>query len=253
MKEGFKAFLRNALPRTKRPYRIMLGPLRSYCIVTSWHDYPAAILGRTERPLLDWFAKNARPGETWLDIGAQYGYTAIALSRLVGRSGRIFAFEPMVSTAGFLAQTRELNHFPQMTILPLALASPESMELEKLPVTRGMLDSTITQGEKAWLETFLAARFDWLWPQICGERERIDGMKIDVQGMEIDVLQGMQGTLRRHRPKLVLEVHKGVDRTQLLDSIESAGYSRQGIPVESLPGETQSQYVNNHSYAFKPV
>jgi len=46
------------------------GLLKGYVIVTSWHDYPAAILGRTERALLDWFAHNVGSGETWLDVGA---------------------------------------------------------------------------------------------------------------------------------------------------------------------------------------
>lgn len=248
-----KNSLRNWLPSAVRNHRILAGPLRGLIIVTSWHDYPGAILGSTERPLLDWFSKEVKPGETWLDIGAHYGYTAIALSRLVGSSGRVFAFEPMLSTAGYLTQTRLLNHYPQMTILPLALASPESMELQRLPVIRGMVDSTISQVDKTWMETLLAARFDWLWPQVCGEEDRIDGVKIDVQGMELDVIKGMVETLRHHRPKLVLEVHDGVDRSQLLDLIAATGYARQGLPVEPVAGETQPQYVDNHSYAFEPA
>lgn len=248
-----KARLRQLLPRKIYNHRILRGPLQGAQIVTSWHDYPAAILGSTERPLLKWFAQNVKPGETWLDIGAHYGYTAIALCRLTGLAGRVFAFEPVLSTAGFLAQTRMLNHFLQMTILPLALANPQSMEMIRLPVTRGMVDSTITEAAKGWTETFLAAQFDWLWPQIYGEKDRIDGVKIDVQGMEIDVLQGMTVTLSRYRPKLVVEVHKGVVRSQLLDLIEDAGYSRQGVPVEPGLGETQPQYMDNHSYAFVSV
>jgi FkbM family methyltransferase len=251
MNKHLKPRLRQLLPRTIYSHRILKGPLHGAQIVTSWHDYPAAILGFTERPLLKWFAQNVKPGETWLDIGAHYGYTAIALCRLAGLAGRVFAFEPVMSTAGFLTQTRFLNRFSQMIILPLALSDPENMEMLKLPVTRGMADSTITEGTNAWLETFMAARFDWLWPQICGEKERLDGVKIDVQGMEIDVLRGMTDTLSRYRPKLVIEVHKGVDRFQLLNLIERAGYSRLGTPVEPVPGETQPQFVDNHSYAFE--
>jgi FkbM family methyltransferase len=253
MNKLLKARLRHILPKTISSHRILRGPLHGARIVTSWHDYPAAILGLTERPLLNWFAQNVKPGETWLDIGAQYGYTAIALCRLAGKEGRVFAFEPMLSTAGSLTQTRQLNCFSQMTILPMALANPESMDLLRLPVTRGMVDSTIKNGSNAWEETFLAVRFDWLWPQVCGSKEHLDGVKIDVQGMEIDVLRGMTSTLRRYRPKLVVEVHEGVDRIQLLDSIQGAGYSRQGMPVETAAGETQPLYVDNQSYAFEPA
>jgi FkbM family methyltransferase len=223
--------------------------------VTSWHDYPAAILGRTERPLLEWFAQNVKAGETWLDVGAHYGYTAIALCRSVGRSGRVFAFEPMMSTAGYVTQTRQLNNFPQLTVLPLGLAAPETLEMKQLPVTRGMVESTLGKNEgcRMWQETIMVARFDWLWPRICGGREQIDGVKIDVQGMEIEVLQGMLETLRRQRPKLVVEVHRGVDRKELLGLIETAGYSRQAMPIEPIEGEVEPQYVNDRSYYFKAV
>ena len=81
MSDGlFKTQLRRLMPRAVRPHRILSGRLRGRWIVTSWHDYPAAILGRTERALLDWFEGHVKPGQTWLDVGAHYGYTAIALS-----------------------------------------------------------------------------------------------------------------------------------------------------------------------------
>jgi hypothetical protein len=71
--------------------------------------------------------------------------------------------------------------------------------------------------------------------------------------MEIEVLQGMLETLRRQRPKLVVEVHRGVDRKELLGLIETAGYSRQAMPIEPIEGEVEPQYVNDRSYYFKAV
>jgi FkbM family methyltransferase len=260
MKSEFKAVLRRFLPRSIHKHRILGGPLRGYRIVTSWHDYPAAITGRTERPLLAWLAINVKKGETWLDIGAHFGYTGIALSKLVGVAGRVFAFEPMISTAGCLAQTRELNKFPQLIVLPLGLANPESLELERLPATRGMVDSTLCpkkggreedEGQTVWQETIMLARLDWLWPRICGERQQIDGLKIDVQGMETEVLRGMRDLLKRHAPKLVIELHKGVNRDELLSLVTSQGYSLPPTPIEPIPGENEPLYLDDRSYAFR--
>lgn len=248
MAPSFKTSMRRFLPRQVAPQRIWNGPLKGYTIVTSWHDYPAAILGYTERPLLAWFAANAKPGETWLDIGAHYGYTAIALSQLVGPHGRVFAFEPTLSTVGYLSQTRLCNDLSQLIILPYALGVTADLEVKQLPTTRGMVDSTIQQGE--WLETIHVAKLDWLWPRINGGQAQIQGVKIDVQGMEIDVLQGMLETLRLCQPRLVVEVHRGVDRAELLTLLESAGYSRYAIPVEPIQGEVEPQYVDDRSYAF---
>jgi len=256
-------FFRPLMPRGVRTHRIWSGLLRGEKIVTSWHDYPAAILGRTERPLLEWFERNVQAGQTWLDIGAHYGYTSIALSRLVGSEGRVFAFEPMLSTAGYVTQTRRLNNISQLTVVPYGLAVPETLEIICLPVTRGMVDSTLVRGqgerikeqggkiqENGWLETIMVARFDWLWSKICGNDDRIDGVKIDVQGMEIEVLTGMIETLRRQHPKLVAEVHRGVDRKIFLRKIESAGYACDATPVEPVDGEASPLYLDDRSYVF---
>jgi hypothetical protein len=115
-----------------------------------------------------------------------------------------------------------------------------------------MVDSTITQGE-AWLETIIVARLDRLWQQICDGDSRVHGVKIDVQGMETEVVRGMTEVLNQFRPKLVIEFHAGVDRTCLLDLVERAGYSRCATTIEPIVGEVEPRYVDNHSYAFSPI
>lgn len=104
-----------------------------------------------------------------------------------------------------------------------------------------------------WDGTILVAWLDWLWSRICGENERVDGIKVDVQGMEIEVLRGMTAILRRWQPKLVVEVHAGVNRATLLELVKATGYSQQAVPIEPLEDETAPRYVDNRSYAFLPI
>ncbi len=249
MTEGLKAQVRRFMPRTVRSHRILGGRLRGYRIVTSWHDYPAAILGNTERPLLEWFEKHVGVGETWLDVGAHYGYTAIALSRLVGPRGRVFAFEPVVATAGCSTRSGAANGLAQLVVIPCALGTPDTLELRRLPPVRGMVDSTIRSGG-ARLETVLVTRLDWLWSRICNGARRVDGVKIDVQGMEIDVIAGMEQLLREFAPKLVIELHRGVERRRLLDALDALGYARLAEPIAPVEGETGPQYLDDRSYYF---
>jgi FkbM family methyltransferase len=250
MNRRLKAGLRSLLPRTISERRILGGPLRGRSLVTSWHDYPAAILGRTELALLGWFSANVRNGETWLDIGAHYGYTALALCQLVGGSGRVFAFEPMIGTAGCVSRTRASNGFQQLTVVPIGLGECGDLATRSLPVVRGMVDSTLDGAQ--FEERFLASSLDWLWPRLGGTEDRIDGVKIDVQGMEIQVLKGMRGILRQHRPKLAIELHRGVSRDDFLDLLGELGYSQPALPIEPLPGESTPQYSDDRSYAFLP-
>jgi hypothetical protein len=79
---------------------------------------------------------------------------------------------------------------------------------------------------------------------------RIDGVKIDVQGMEIQVLEGMADLLKKYKPKLLVEVHRGVSRRKLLDMIDSVGYRPSGFAVEPLPGESEPIYADDRSYFF---
>jgi len=249
MNARLKKGLRSLFPRSLVRHTILGGPLRGSAIVTSWHDYPAAILGRTEQALLEWFANNVGEGETWLDIGAHYGYTTIALCKLVGAAGHVYAFEPMLNTAGCVSRTRFLNNLQQMTVVPIALGNSADLGLESLLSVRGMIDSTL-QGEEGFRESFMVSRLDWLWPRISEPNSRIDGIKIDVQGMEIEVLMGMTAMVKRYRPKLLVELHTRVSRPQFLDVINSLGYLTRGFPVEPLPGETDPVYANR-TYFFQ--
>ena len=245
-----KAFIRGLLPRTIRPRRIVAGPLRGAWLVTSWHDYPGGLTGRTERALLDWFGQHVHRGETWLDVGAHYGYTTIALARLVGPQGRVFTFEPVPATAGCVDQGRALNDLPQVTVVPLGLGGVEAMAFRPLPITRGMADSTLPAKTSRWFVNVGIAGFDWLWPSINGGNEAIHGIKIDVQGMELETLEGMRAALARWRPRIVLELHAGVSREAVLSLLRGLGYSSDAVAIEPARGEQAPQFLDNRSYAF---
>jgi FkbM family methyltransferase len=219
--------------------------------MTSWHDYPGAILGRTEAALLRWFHHNVQPGETWLDVGAHYGYTAIALSRLAGQDGRIFAFEPVITTAGNLCVTRDLNKLSQLTVVPIGLDDSPGMKAIRVPRVRGM--ATFLPDGGAVDDTIYVVALTTIWDALAGDNPNIHGVKIDVQGMEINALLGMRALLIRFRPKLVIEIHHGVDRPALLSALADFGYTLSGIPIEPFTGVPTNSYADNKSYAFHAV
>jgi FkbM family methyltransferase len=172
----------------------------------------------------------------------------------VGQKGRVFAFEPVTASAGCIAQTRRLNALSQLTVIPLGLGTPDTVASLRLPITRGMADRTIDTHDDSWCETIQTARFDWLWPHINAGDETIHGIKIDVQGMELEVLRGMQQILRREQPKLVIEFHRGVDRTAVFDLLNAAGYCTDAVPIEqgTQLASPASEVADDRSYEFVP-
>jgi FkbM family methyltransferase len=233
---NIKSLIRGLLPRRHVAHRVMGGPLRGMRIVTSWHDYPAAILGYTERKLIDWLLANARPGETWLDVGANCGYTSLALARAIGSEGRVFAFEPALSTAACLEHTGRVNRLDQLVALPFALADVPRPVVSRFASERGMIDSQLHDDGRLEMTAIVAVGLDAIWDGIADGDPVVHGIKIDVQGMELEALRGMRRLLSRYRPKIVLEIHRDVPRDEVLALLESCGYLLDPEPIDDTLG-----------------
>jgi hypothetical protein len=85
----------------------------------------------------------------------------------VGSGGRVFTFEPTLSTAGCVSKTVMLNKLNQVTVVPMGLGSPATLEVVRIGTSRGMSDSTL-KGNGETQVTIFVASFDWLWPQLSG-------------------------------------------------------------------------------------
>jgi FkbM family methyltransferase len=158
----------------------------------------------------------------------------------------VFAFEPVRATAEALVRTRAANALEQLTVVPMALNDQPRSSAIRVPSIRGMADSTlIARGSD---ETISAVSLDACWPELADRDARIDGVKIDVQGMELQVLSGMQRLLTAWAPKLIIEFHHGVDRTLVLDLLVTAGYSNS---YQAIDGDRPG-LADDNSYFFEP-
>lgn len=242
-----KESLRLFLPRTIRPHRILSGPLRDAIIYTSWHDYPGAILGRTERPLISWLRRNVRAGETWLDVGAHYGFTAIALGGLTGPAGRVFAFEPVARSADCIRRTMRANGLDNVRVVDVGLSDSAEFDTVELPLHRGMADRTLI-GRCTTTETIRHVALTSIWPELAQGNPVLHGVKIDVQAMEYEVLLGMRPLLACFHPKIVIEFHHGVNREPVLRCLAECGYALPGNGLSPAP--PGAAYPDDESFAF---
>jgi len=144
----------------------------------------------------------ARPGMTILDVGANVGCHTLDLSRCVGRSGQVIAFEPTVWAVAKLRRNLSLNSWTHnVRVERLALSDEDQpgkaycfraqwhhrhgpMEPERGVVDRLKLD---TYCQRAGVQ-------------------RVNLIKIDVDGFEAKVLRGAQALLERGPPALVVEM-----------------------------------------------
>jgi FkbM family methyltransferase len=161
--------------------------------------------GYWEMWLTQFIARTVRPGGVAIDVGANYGYYSLLLADLVGPEGKVYAVEPNPDVAPLLRRSIALNGFAARTqVCEVAAGAvdgatatlfapehePKNAALAAAPpggpgamhqVTIRTLDSLVTDGR------------------------RIDFIKIDAEGGEEAIIEGMAGILRDQRPPMVLE------------------------------------------------
>jgi FkbM family methyltransferase len=143
-------------------------------------------------PILEAFLES---GSTFVDVGANVGiYTAWA-SRCVGGSGRVFAFEPVPATRGYLEHVVAINALANVRVVPKALgAGPGSVSLWVVPHASG-LTSAIAPADASSAQHF-SVPMSTLDNELCTAGGSPPALvKIDVEGYEMAVLRGAVRTL----------------------------------------------------------
>lgn len=145
-----------------------------------------------------------RHGDTILDVGANFGVYSLLLAKRAGRAGRCYAFEPGAEALAQLRHNLMRNPELQIEIVPMALSDSEGVA--SLFHTGGPTTFNVAAGDSHDRETIATTTLD-AW-SARSQLERIDVMKIDVEGHETSVFLGGRSTLSTHRPIIMFEVSR---------------------------------------------
>ena len=199
------------LRRTSAPHRpIAVGSTRLLLDVTVMGLSEAHFLRIPLEPsTVDWVQSQLTPGDVFIDIGANVGYYTLFAAALVGPEGRVFAFEPNPEVRVALHRHLELNRpAAPVTVVETALSDRVADDVD-LVIPRDPSQSGFGSLVDAWaLRQVPTERvrvstdtFD-RWRERTG-LDRIDVMKIDVEGGEELVLRGMTRTLAERPPAYI--------------------------------------------------
>lgn len=141
-----------------------------------------------------------RPGMIAFDVGANIGYLALYLRHRIGASGELYCFEPEPENYAELETNLRRNRLDNCHAIQSAVGAQEG----SVTFTPGLNGFVAPEGAPGisvpvvTLDQFIAQR----------SLPRVDFVKIDVEGFEVDVLTGMKATLSRpDKPILYVEVH----------------------------------------------
>lgn len=166
-----------------------------------------------------------------IDVGSHIGLVALPAASVLGEKGRVVAFEPSVVNRGFLERHVAMNGLtPRVCIEPLLVGRSESAGVPLFELAEPSGKNTVAGailGDQAGRVLVAQTAID----TYC-ERHGLapEVIKIDVEGAELDVLEGARGVMLRDRPTVFLSVHPrqigalGRTTDELLAIIESCGY-----------------------------
>jgi len=166
-----------------------------------------AFFGTYEPELREIFRMVLREGGVAIDVGANVGWHTLLMARLVGQKGRILAAEANASVRDRLEENLHLNRFKHVETLPYAITSSAGTVEFHAPnaansgagsghiVTEDAKQQGTVRVEARRLDDVVAT----------AGIERLDLIKIDVEGFEWPVLQGGLETIAKFRPHIVFE------------------------------------------------
>lgn len=202
-------------------------------------------LERNER-ITRQFVRLLRPGDHVIDVGANVGYFTLVAARLVGPTGGVHAFEPSPQVFPWLRANARLNPVLNICVHQKAVtdrggpvrfhaASPDRTGYSSIR-DLGTATAAVTTVDAVALDDLL------------NELPPTRLVKIDVEGAEWLVLQGMRRLLERDRPHLICELDDGflrelgADAEQVCQFLRDAGYDLHRIvargelePVSAAP------------------
>jgi FkbM family methyltransferase len=169
-----------------------------------WSRFRAFAYGTWEPEIVKAVIEEVHEGFVAIDVGAHLGYYALILSRLVGSSGQVIAFEPIPSNFQILSENIELNDCKNIRIFNNAIAN-QSGRCEGAPPAEnnsGSFSLLKNDGAKT-IAVDAISLDDFLKDCDCP----IDFIEIDVEGAEGMVLEGARKTIESYHPILLVEIH----------------------------------------------
>jgi FkbM family methyltransferase len=190
-------------------------------------------LGTYERHEISFLKKYVKPGWICLDIGANIGFYTLNLSKLVGLEGKIYAIEPSPSNYKKLQENIAINNLDNCITSNIALSSKSGEFLFSVSPNQNSGWGRLGKWKSAQSEVIVNVNTldDFI---ISNNISNIDFLKIDIEGHELEFLEGGKNTFKNGIIKRIMIEYcgyvlepQGITLKSYVDSIMKFGY----IPV----------------------
>jgi FkbM family methyltransferase len=177
-------------------------PELGFSLIVETHAHIGKLLrqnGMYEEHIVNWITSRFSPntGGVFVDVGANFGWYSCLMSRIAGRRGRVFLFEPEPNNADLLTENLARNGARNCTLFRAAVGSEEAtgtlhMAHHSNPGAHTLVAGLYSEGD---ISVPVVTLDGTILPEI-GAR-RIALLKMDIEGFELEALRGGRGVLDR--------------------------------------------------------
>ena len=204
------------------------------------------LYGEWAQQEIDLLALFISPGSVVVDVGAFIGTHARAFSEFVGVTGKVLAFEPRQATGIYLIENAKLSVIGNIRVINAALGATEktvTVQSQCIEIfdNFGALTLEPLEGKNDLAEKVAITTLD------AYKLNRLDFIKIDVEGMELDVLNGARKTLEQCRPVIFAECNSLEAGMPLIKWCQANNYQAYGV---LSPAYNQYNYAGNSKNIF---
>lgn len=173
-----------------------------------------------------------KKGSVFYDIGAHVGYFSAIACEINGDSGHVYAFEPRPDNARFLLKHLTINGFRNFTLTQAAVASYEGTAA--FNANTGTATGHLSDKGNLVVKVI---SIDNLYR--AGKLPPPDFIKVDVEGGEIEVLQGCKHVIENHKPTLLIATHGPEAHAFVTGFLDEHGYSYTILNKDGIKGDTE--------------
>ena len=208
----------------------------------------------TEQQEIKFLLENLSPGQTAVDIGSYKGAYTYWMSKRIGSTGKVFAFEPISENFELLRKNVSVNNYNNVFCEQKAVSNENKKVTMEISDRIG--DHRIIENKKSNNATI---QVDCLTlDKFFKDEQKIDFLKIDTEGFDLHVLQGAENIIKKNKNIVIciefnptLLHQNNIQPKSLLNFITSLGFTIFDIDQDENTPSTNNHLLNQYDNGQK--
>lgn len=172
-----------------------------------WIQQQLFFLGEYEKPEIDYLYETLKPGNVFVDVGANIGLFSLNASKIVGLEGKVYAFEAFMPNYVKLYDNIKINNYTNIVAENNAILNQNST----IEILYNESDKNVGMAS-TYLKNFTSKELveGFSLDHYFNDKmiEKVDLIKIDIEGGEYNALLGMDRILSELKPKVLIEINQ---------------------------------------------